>query len=638
MITSISPGSQNAIFTKGSGDTQFSSVTINTNTSNSNNVNDYTNIFVTIQYQNTNINWLAVLMSPYTGSTGSASIFVTANANQLPGKEYTAKVFFTDDTGFFFVHTVNLFISEPIQLITTDKDNYVLLYNRVNNTLSGNTTVNILNNTGSETLYFETLGTLFLEKSGVNDFSLEEDPAFPFLINSELPESGTKMITGRLKKSSGTIVRSFTITITVINSNDIKTVPGNLIFSQYRHLSESKSEVLKLINPANEPFTINAPGFINVNPVAGNTNADLTVTTESSDLLNAQLYTGDIEIVYASKNLKVPVSLNNIDFIDLKIQEHNFCLDDFILTIQQINDAGKFIRISLEMNFQTAEESFITNSVYQIAYYNGKASTDVGKKINNYFPSFSKHIFENPGTEFNNVFIYKPATVKVTIDELDGNYEVVFTKTIEDIKLFPGHKPKKFPLFTNSAIKRIYSDSAHLFTYLTTLVDPSEIVGKTVSTNPFENGDVNSIFFEDHENLLEFGDYKNVLGIDFIRMPKGHQQIYYQYINQNLVPELFVFNGDYIIEENYDHTYDDVEFNAKKYDVKVVGRITVNTGFVFKEETETISELNRRNLGFMKIDENIIKVFPVTTKLKKRDSVTTVNNYELEFLIVQDGN
>ncbi|MGD1319507.1 hypothetical protein [Chryseobacterium sp. 2R14A] len=591
----------------------------------------------TIQYQNTNIPWLSIGNISISGNTATIVLFVT-DVDSLPGTNYTAKVYFIDENEFPHVHTVNISKVNPISKTKTDKDNYNLVYNRVNNTLTGDTTVNILNNTGGEILTFEALPTLFLSKSSANSFTLEEDPAFPFSTNSELPQSGTKIITRRLKRSDGSVVTSFNITINVLDSNDIKTEPTSLSFTQYRHLSETKDSVLKVINPANEPFTITAPSFINVNPIAGNTGADLTVTTEPSDVLNAEFYTGEIEIAYANKVLKIPVSVNNIDFIDFKIEEHNFCLDNFILSVQKINDAGKFIRISLEMNFETADENFIKTSVYQIAYYNGKATTDVGKKVNNYFPVFSKHIFENPGIEFNNIFVFKPTIVKVKIEELDGNYETVFTKTVENIRLFPGHKPKMFPVFSNSSVKRIYGKSAHLFTYLTTLVDPSEIVGKTVSTNPFANDEVNSAFFNDDEGLTEFGDYKKILGIDFLRIPKGHQQIYYQYINQNLVPELFVFNGDYSIEENYDHTYDDVEFNAKKYDAKVVGRITVNTGFIFKEESETLSELNRGNLGFMKIEDRIIKVFPVTSKFRKADSATTVNNYELEFLIVEDGN
>lgn len=627
MIFSISPASQNIIYVIGSGLVQIGSVTLTGQPG--------TPVNIDIQFQNTSVQWLYVGFSGFTGSTATAQIFIS-DADSLPGTNYTAKIFFTDENNFPFVHTVNISRQDPIPLIKTEKSNYNVVYNRISNTLSGDTTVNILNNNASETLTFEAIPTLFLTKTAVSSFTLEEDPAYPFATNAELPISGTKLITRRLKKSNGSIVTSFTITINVINSNDITAEPAFLNFTQYRHLSETKSAPLKLINPANENFSVSAPSFISVNPISGNSTVDLTVTTEQSDVLNAQTYTGEIEIAYASKVLKVPVTVNNVDFIDLPIAEYQFCLDDFILTVQRINDTGKFVKITLEIEIEHSEGLVSVSPSYQIAYFNEKASTDVGRKVHHYFPLFSKQIFENPGIEFNNIFVYKPANVNIIIEELNADYEVIFTKTTENIKLYPGKKPKMFPIFSNSSIKRIYADSAHSFSYLTTLVDPSDIVEKTVSTNPFGTGEVNAVYFEDSENLMDFGDFKNVLGIDFIRFPKGHEQVYLQFINHNLVPELAVFNGFYEINDDYTYTYDDIEFNARKYDTESIKKITLNTGFLLKEQSVMVDEICKSNLSFLKADNEIYRTLPLTAKIKSVSKSENLMNFELEFLIVKN--
>ncbi|WP_265427897.1 hypothetical protein [Chryseobacterium sp. YIM B08800] len=624
MIFSITPTSQDVLYTEGSGLVQVQNVTINAQNS--------TPITVDVQYINTSIDWITVLVSGISGNQATAEIFV--DADQLTGSQFIAKVYFKDENQFGPVHTINLTKTTPIERLKTDKANYTLIYNRINNTLSGDLNVNILHNTSLENLNFETTGTLFLEKSTVNNFTLEDDPAFPFSTNSELPTSGTKVVNCRLKKSNASIATSFNITINVVNTNDITADLPLVNFTQYRHLSETKTSVLKLTNPGNVDFNVVFPAFVNVSPTSGNTSLDLTINTENSAVLAAQKYTGDIIISFSGKTLKIPVSVNNIDFIDFPISDYNFCLDDFKMSIQRISDTATRVRIKLSIEIESAEGNIIIEPTYQIAYFNDQATTDIGRKVHQHFPVFSKPIFENPGVEFNNVFIYKPANVAVTIEELDANYDVVFTKTISDIKLFPGKKPKMFPVFSNLKQKRFYAETGHLFSYLTTEVQPSDIVGKTVTNNPFSVGEINSVFFEDLQNLISFGDYKQILGIDFLRIPKGHDQIFVQFMNQNLVPELIVFNGFFQFNEDYTHNYEDAEGFSEKYDSSVIKKAVLQTGYLFKEESKMIEELCKSPLTFIKIENDVYESFPIPGKMTSQNSESNLVIFEIEFLIV----
>lgn len=624
MIYSISPTSQDVNYTEGSGFVQVQSVTINAQNS--------TPIVVDVQYINTSIDWVTVSISGISGNNVTAQIFV--DADQLPGNQYVAKIYFKDENEFGPLHTINLTKTAPIERIKTEKNSYNVVYNRINNTLSGDMNVNILHNSASEILSFETIGNLFLEKTTVDNFTLQEDPAYPFSSNTELPISGTKVVTCRLKRSNGNIATSFTITINVVNTNDITADLSVVNFTQYRHLSETKSSILKLTNPGNVDFNVVFPAFVNVSPTSGNTSLDLTISTENSAVLAAQKYTGDIIISYSGKNLKIPVSVNNIDFIDFPVSDYNFCLDDFKMSIQRISDTATRVRIKLSIQIESPEGNINIEPAYQIAYFNDQATTDIGRKVHQHFPVFSKPIFENTGVEFNNVFIYKPANVAVTIEELDANYDVVFTKTISDIKLFPGRKPKMFPILSNLNQKRFYAETGHLFSYLTTEVQPSDIVGKTVSNNPFSVDEINSVFFEDRENLMNFGDYKQILGIDFLRIPKGHNQIFVQFINQNLVPELAVFNGFFQFNEDYTHNYEDAEGFSEKYDSSMIKKAVLQTGYLFKEESKMIEELCKSPLTFIKIENEVYESFPIPGKMNSQNSESNLVIFEIEFLIV----
>lgn len=632
----IFPGSQSYTWYRGTPFPDFSSVNL---TGLENSVINYI-----IQFDNTTVDWLSltgdvssssqqVLFPP--GSFEGNVLPVAQDLDLLTGSFYSAKIRFTY-AGITKIHTVNLNILGASSLIKTEKPNYNVVFNRITNTLSGDTLVNILNNTVPENLSFVTLGDLFLEKSFTTSFSLEEDPAFPFATSSELPATGSKIITCQLKDASGVSIQTFTVTLQVVNTNDISTDQKFLNFSLYKHLSETKSQVLQVINPANLAFTVTAPDFVNLNANSGSSTLDIEVETDNSADLLAQVYTGDIIISYGSKTVTVPVSVKNIDFIDLKVGDYNFCLDDFILTVQKINDTGKFVKISLVIEISTESLNFTVFPNYQIAYFNNEASTDVGRKIHNHFPIYENHLFDQDSqNEFNNKLIYNAAKVKITIEELNANYEVIYSRVIENIKMFPGERPKMFPLFTNSQIKSRYSNTGYIFTYLSSLVAPSDITEKPVSNNPFSPDQVQSVFFEDVESLVDFGDYKNIIGVDFLRKDKGDQQIYVQFINQNLVPELAVFNGFHKIEEDPSHTYDDFETNAKKYNTKVIGKATLSTGFVFKEESAMISEISKSLLSWVKVGDEIYKCLPIPGKMEKVNSETNLVIFELEFLIVK---
>lgn len=598
----------------------------------------------TIVNENTNTPWITLYGFVDNSSgivyfdPGSNSAMITPilqNIDALSGNYYTTKIRFRQGNAEK-VHTINLTITGEYSTVKTDKTNYSLVYNRITNTLSGDTLVNILNNTENDPLSMVTFGDLLLEKSFTNSFTLEEDPLFPFATSSELPTTGSKIVSCQLKNDAGVSIQTFTVTIQVVNTNDISTDVDVLNFSLYKHLSESKSQVLKIINPANLDFTITSPDFINLTSNSGNSTIDVTIETENSATLLAQEYTGDIVISYGAKSLVIPVLVKNIDFVDLKIGDYNFCLDDFILTVQKINDAAKFVKISLVIEISTPNNNFTVSPNYQIAYFNNEASTDVGKKIHNHFPIFEGHLFsKNDQVDFNNQRIYNAAKVKITIEELNADYEVVFSRIIDNLKMFPGKKPIMFPLFTNSQIKSRYAGSGYIFSYLSSLVAPSDVVSKPISSNSFSPDQVQSVFFDDSDELLDFGDYKNVLGIDFIKKNKGDNQIFVQFINQNLVPELAVFNGFYKIEEDSSHTYDDYEYNAKKYDTKIVGKAILSTGFIFKEEVDMVSEISKSVIAYIKVADEIYKCLPIPGKIDKVNTESNLVIFELEFLIVK---
>lgn len=591
-----------------------------------------------IQFENTSVQWLhsggvTNGYMDFNSSSGSMPLQVR-NLDQLTGTNYKATIYITmsnaNDPYLFLESTVNLTISgTSANAIQTDKTNYTVIYRRNQNQLSGETHVNILNNSSGSNLGLETIGTLFKELNFTSGFDLVEDPAFPFSTNSELPSTGVTVVPCRIKKD-GQSIYSFTAKIVVIDSEDIVVSPGNFDFLLRKGFNEFKQGTLMITNPLNKNFSITAPWWINLSINAGNSSVDLGFSTVSSEGIDPGSYTGVIRISYDSKIIDIPVSLQVKQFAGIDSENYNFCLDGVILWANRLFDNGVFARINLNMQFATDEGTSEFTSSYSIPFFNGEARTDLGQKVQNFFPIYSKHLFDN-NVNFNNKLVYKPAKVFVTIEELDVNYNILHSTVLDSVSFFAGKKPKFFPFLTNNGLRRMYADFFHIFSFYTGAVIPDHFV-LNQNANPVSDDDIQTVVVK-HKSILNT-DFLKSQGLDFVPFPKVEKQISLQWLNNNLVPESMIFSGTYTIQDDFEHSYDNFQINGKKYSTKEVSKITIKTGFILKEEVLLLKEIASSLISYLKIDDTIYNCICITQKLVREDSDENLVQREMEFFIV----
>ncbi len=593
-----------------------------------------------ISYFATAVNWLSIggqSSIGYLDPWDTNPIPATINIAGLPNGSYKAIVQFnwTPVEGNDFVLRGEFYLNitgTPPNQITTDKTNYNVLYNRETNTLSGETHVSIVNNTALDPLAFETIGTLFNELTATEEFDLEEDPAFPLLTNSELPVSGTVTVSCKLRKS-GVFIYGFTVTITVINDEDILVAPESLSFLLRKGFNETKSATLSLTNPLNKAFTITAPDWLNLSATSGSASAEITVTTDNSDTFAVGDISGNIVISYDAKTTTVPVFLSVIAFIDINVSEHNFCLDDVILKAYKMTETARFVRITMQMKFTTAEGETNVESVYLVPYFENKISTNIGEKIQNYFPVFQNHLFEADETNFDNRLIYKAASVVLKVEELDINYNVLLSNSLPAADFYAGNKPKLFPLFTNFDVRRKYAGSTFFFSYLAELAVPADFTTQAVSPNAAGAKEVHAVMLQE-DGVLEEAPLKLNLGVDLLPFPTEESQAVLQWLNNNLVPEWMILSGTYKVDDAFDQLNDSFQLNGQKYETTETQKLTISTGFILKEETDLIKEIIKSKLAFIRLEGKIYRVLPSSQKLTELERQKNLINYELEFIIV----
>lgn len=597
-------------------------------------------VMLSVLFENTYTQWLIGDVNsgdyvPHNGSFAQLQ-FSLDSINELQAGSYKAKILLDISNVNGFIRTVesevNLTLTtNPPNSIKTDQDNYNVLYQRDTDTFSGETLVTILNNTNADTLQLDTIGTLLNESTFTSSFSLEEDAAFPFATNTELPTSGVKVVNCRLKKGSD-FVYYFTVTITVIESDEIVVSPESLDFELRKDFSETKNAVLAITNPLNHAFTITAPDWLNLSATSGSASTNITVTTDNSSTLSVGNLSGNITISYDSRQVVIPVTAVVKEFISINLSAHNFCLDKIILTAKKMIADAFYLRLKFTMLFETKSGQITKTSEYTIPYFNGEISTDIGEKVQNFFPVFKEHLFQTTALQFNNQLVYKPAKVDITVEELDRDYTVVFTKDLDTIDLFAGNKPKLFPLFTNHFFRRKFAGFQYIFSYFTGLESGSDF--GTSPGNAQTSNDVQTVLFTS-DSLLDYATIKTKYNLEFIDFPNPERIIVSQFLNNNLVPESFIFTGKYQLPVEFENIMDDFEENAEKFSTREKLRFTINTGWILKEEKELLREMAKSKLVYINLDGKILKTHCLSTKLILEDTENFMYQYELEFKIIQ---
>ena len=586
-----------------------------------------------------NIDWLdSSKVGEYLNVGGDTIPLAFKNLDKLyPGNYQTKIDVFIDGAEGNIRHLtayVNLNISgEPPVAITTDKPNYNVIYRRDTNTFFGETEVNIINNSALDPISMDTIGTLLKEATFTDTFNLEEDPAFPFSTNTELPLSGTKVVNCRLKKD-GIFVYAFTVTITVIESDEIIAFPNSFEFLLRKGYNETKTADLVITNPLNHAFTITKPSWLNLSANSGSASATINLETANSDTLTVGEYLENITISYDSRTITIPVKLTVISFVDINLSEYNFCLDNIILKANKMNEAAKFVQITLKMKFDTASGLNDSETKYQIPYFQDKIKTDIGEKMQNYFPVFQDHLFDTDSASFDNQFILKPVSVEILVEEIDINYVVLLSKTFTDLDFYPGNRPKQFPLFTNYPIRRKYSGSTYFFSYFSDLVIPDDFTGVATAGNPATAKQVHSVKMIDG-NILHEASLKTNLDVEFLPFPYEQKQVVLQWLPNTLVPDWLMLSGKYKLNDDFEQIYDDFQINGQKYETTEKQKLTISTGFVLKEETKLIKEIIKSKISYILLEAEVYKAICVSTKLVELDSEETMKEYELEFIIVK---
>lgn len=567
-------------------------------------------------FTNTDTNWLKLQGYESTSyiTIGTPSVQpVLQNLDQLTGSNYIADVIFEISNasgylGMFQTSIVLTLTGTPPNQISTDKSTYSLVYNRSDDSLSGDYLVSIVNNTDLLLLKFWQNGNAFAAAENFTDsFTLVENAGNPLATNPSIPATGTVNIPAKILKQTGEFVTGFTINLLVIDGG-LSVEPQNLSFEVFKGTEISKD--LSVVNPLGLDFLVTqVPSWLTLDSTSGNTTETITATSNTS-LLAEGLYSDIIKFEYDGKVIDIAVSLDLKTFISID-ETTDFCLDLPEVKVSKKTPEATLVRMTISAIYNVLGITTTFEKIYIQNYFKDQVLFGLGEKLHRHFPRIKKHFFDDDQVELMQQI---DATIKV--EELDADRNLLFEQTVSGIKLFPGRKPAGYPFLTNATFRK-KNDQAIIFS--------STVTGTAITLNKIKEVDLPN-------PLISGATY-----IQFYDFPKVYQPAHLQWENQNLVPEWFTLTGDFTITPEFNHVYARNIFNAQneKYDFSKVKTLTISSGLIMAKERPLIEEMIESKLSFIKINEKIYRCFNITKKMTLQDSKEELLSNDFEFLIVE---
>lgn len=515
--------------------------------------------------------------------------------------------------------------------ISTNKNAYNLVYNKADDSLSGDEKI-IVFISDPVTTTSETFVELLQN-------SVNSQRHLIFKKNSVLQNKNVGNYTSIVKIQIGSYIKNVTVNLDIINDTTLFYVnPQTINSALQKNLSESKTFTAAINNPNNLTIALDSkPSFIES---ADLNNGVLTIISKNSSTLSLGTYSGDIILKAGTVTRAVTITLNVVQAIshDFNGSPYFFALDENKVILNKTIPSATYVKMTLEMYYKGFGEEYQETQNYEFPFFRGSVEIYPGKEIQDFFIK-AKDIT----TSINPVYQFDLSLVKMKFQEINDLDQVIANFEIDNKYFAPGRKPKCYPYFTDYPIRGTYSDS------IIKLCN-DKLSEKPGSISLYNNYKLSkpphiSSFTVDQFTFLrsEFKDSlkKEIITageMQFIPLPDVERIVHIEWENQNLVFDWFSASGDTSETPEIENVLGESRrYKEEKFDSWYTKPLTINTGWILKQEIDLITDLLLSRLCFVYIDGVRYKVYPVGKKNEMKNSANTKFMMDLEFKILEDG-
>lgn len=555
------------------------------------------------------------------------------------------------------------------------------------------------------TLYFHRhqLGTvpflnLLVSVNFDGTWYLHNDPSMLFTLNgeniAEINGGGEQLVQVKMTNSinqydeglyefklrafnfAGTEEETLTILMFVTQTEDDAILPKTLNFEAVRNVYNAPEQKF-YIATGDSGVTINLPDFLQLvsHDLVGGGHI-VTVKPVMQSLTLDKEYNDQIEVILPSEIDPQYVSVNYIihaGYDENYTQPVHFTRDNDELVFWKTTPENSFLRllVSVKSFTNTSEIHKDIQLALDIPFVNTRAKINIGREVEPY-------LFDNIPAKFKSksTGVYPPAELRMVAMEIKYDDYSILNEDVLPLQYYlRGRNPladkstnRPFWLETRPAIARLSGPAAYLSLNIfkpahaeihkiemkkngefVKYIEPETqtfglmrpgVAGVQVKITNALPGDVFSFKYPDAGV-----EKKVIIG------QSPQDSIAVAFLNEFNTYDWFEFTGVATGTVNYNHDtsefFTDYIKKSKKIDVSKTQKITLNTGWLFSEESFIIDELIAcrkawimNNLGqLLSISdydfENLsnVEVIPVQSKITNIDTDNNLVQYDVEFLI-----
>lgn len=511
----------------------------------------------------------------------------------------------------------------------TDKNTYQLLYNKADNSLSGDSKIIVYS---SEAVTFNTSDSFIelIQTAGSSERKLT------FQKNTQIQGKAVGIYSGTVTITKGTQSKTVTVNLEVINdATQFYLSPTNFTISLQKNLLESKTMLVNLSNPNNLNVVVDFfPSFIDSVTIVGN---QVTIITKNSNDLVLGNYSGEIILKAGSVTKKVIVNLTVLQAVinDFKGSPYYFANDENKVIVNKTDSVAAYVKMTLQMYFKGYGKEYQETQEYTFPFFLGSAEIYPGKEVQDFFIK-AKDIT----TSLNPVYEYDLAVVTMTFQEMSSTDAILSTFSLDNLLFAPGKKPKCYPFFTDHPVRSTYTGSVIKLSVdkISEKPDLNALYAQYNLPKPvfLPQFEINQFTFlrSEFKPALETKIVANSI-FQFVPLPEEEEIVHIEWENQNLVFDWFTAVAKVKKTADIENiTGETNENKEEKFDSSLSKPITVNSGWLLEEEIDLITDLLMSRLCFIYIKGKRYKVFPIGKKNDLADSDNTKFSMDLEFKII----
>lgn len=535
-----------------------------------------------------------------------------------------------------FVESYYTEISITVQAgtgISTDKNVYNLTYNKADGLLSGDDKI---------TVFVTDPVTVTATDPFINltQESANSERHLKFQSNTVIQNKAVGSYSGIVTIQIGSAVKNVTVNLEVINDITVFYVnPPAFNTSLQKNLSETKQFSVNISNPNNLTIIVDSkPSFID--SVTLN-NGVMTFTTVNSSTLSVGNYAGEIILRAGAVTKKVMINISVVQAIshDFSGSNYYFAKDSNKVILNKTSSSSTYVKMTLKMFFNGFGEQYQEEEEYTFPYFKGSVEIYPGDEVQDFFIKA-----KNITISLDPVYQYTLALVEMTFEEMNNLDEVQSTFVLDNIYFAPGKKPKCFPIFTNYPVRSTYSDSVIKLSVdrLSEKDDLNKLYTSYTLQKPPHFAKFNVDQFTFLRSSFKPDLRRQIISstiMQFVPLPDPEKIIHIEWENENLVFDWFSASGEIKIPVDVDNVIgESEEYLEEKFDSTDRKTLTVNTGWILKEEIDLITDLLKSRLCFIYADGVRYKVFPITNKNELKDSAKNTFSMDIDFKILENEN